>query len=177
MASSMTYWNYLRRVVKSLTRAMSLWATLSIAATTQLRPSKCLCASNLNTQIASPCYAGIMRLDRSPLFTDSTTNASANMATPIPGNIVLKFSTILELLQLSKAKFSASTEAFRQTSRLLIRFVYSKEEWNFHMKGLSVTCCGPTLKTSRLGRFLQEAPDGCSDPRSQTNSATSTISN
>ena len=95
----------------------------------------------------------------------------------ITGNIALKFSTILELLQLSKAKFSVSTEDFRQTSRLLIRFVYSKEEWNFHMKDLSVTCCGPTLKTSRLGRFLQEAPDGCSDLRLQMNSATSTTSN
>merc|ERR1712051_1112239 len=66
-------------------------------------------------------------------------------------------------------------EDFLLTLKHLTKYAYLREEWNFLTKDLSATCYGQTLKTLRLGHFLQEVRVGSLVLRSQMNSVTSMI--
>ncbi len=173
MVSSMTFWSSLIREVRSLTLAISSWATSLTEATTQLRLSNSCSVSSSSIQLTLPFSEVIMRQDRLLLSMDSMTRPSESTVMPTPGSTAPKFSIILVSELLLKERFSASMVVFHQRLKLLTKSDSSKEEWKSLMKVPSVTWCGQTLKRLRPGLCLQEELDGFSDKKLHQNSTIS----
>ena len=107
----MIWWNCLKSVGIRRTRTIFSWAIMSIAGIIQWRLSHSSLHSKCATKTASPSFVAITNLDRSPKSTVSTTNASANTATPTSGSISPTCSTTCPWQRSSTTRSSVCTVA------------------------------------------------------------------